>query len=526
MKGNKKMRLMKVACAVTAVSVLAGTMAGCKGKEKANSDEITLKYWCGISPYVMTSVNNYADTEFYKALKEKTGINIKFIHPATGSENEQFNVMLASGDYPDLIERDWSSYPGAEKKACDDGVLIDFTDDVEECMPNMLKYIKEKTPKAEKWITTNGRYYIVPSLADYTEYTSMTGPVIRNDLLKQVGLDVPTTIDEWEEMLKAFKAAGVKYPLCFTNSQLRSYYQLIGAYGVTRTFYQDNGKIKYGYVEPGMKEFIIRMKSWIDQGLVDPDIMTMDQTAFNGKVSSGNVGAWFGGMGAIKDVCNEIKQIKPDAEIIGAPYPTLKKGDECKIVYLARRDGFTFQRAVGITTANKYPKETMKWLDYAFSDEGHMLYNFGVEGKSYTMVDGKPKYTDLITKNPNGLTMTQALALWTRPDATGYVDVEYMNQVNDLPQQQAAAKMWSENANKYEQVPTWRSCYKLTVEEGNRISELNTQFSTYADEYFAKFLLGTEPISKFDEYAAKLKSMGVDEAIQIYQTAYDRVMKN
>lgn len=527
MKENQKKRFVRGSCVALALSILICCFTtGCKKKaEQTNSEDITLTFWCELSPYVMTSVSNYAETEFYKALKERTGVDVKFIHPAAGNVNEQFNVMLASGEYPDMIQRDWSSYPGGEAKACEDGILIDFTDDVKEYMPNMYKYMKKKTPNAERWVTTNGRYYIVPSLADYTEYTSTQGPVIRNDLLKQVGLDVPTTIDEWEVMLKAFKDAGVKYPLSFTDFQLKAYYPLIGAYGVTRTFLQDNGVMKYGYIEPGMKEFIIRMKSWIDQGLVDPDIMTMDMTTFNGKVSSGNVGAWFGGLGTISDVCKEIQQVKPDAEIIGAPYPTLEKGDECKIIYIDRRDGYTFQKAVGITTANKHPKETLKWLDYAFSDEGHMLYNFGVEGESYTMVDGKPKYTELITNNPNGLTMTQALALWTRPDATGYVDIEYMNQIYNMPQQQQAARMWSENANKYEHVPTWKGCLKFTAEEGERISELNTQYSTYAEEYFAKFLFGEEPISKFDEYAANLRKMGVDEVLKIYQNAYDRVMK-
>ena len=52
----------------------------------------------------------------------------------------------------------------------------------------------------------------------------------------------------------------------------------------------------------------------------------------------------------------------------------------------------------------------MKWIDYAYSNEGNLLYNFGVEGLTYNMVNGYPKYTDLIMKNPDGLPVATAMA--------------------------------------------------------------------------------------------------------------------
>ena len=53
-------------------------------------------------------------------------------------------------------------------------------------------------------------------------------------------------------------------------------------------------------------------------------------------------------------------------------------------------------------------------LDYAYSDEGHMFYNFGTEGVSYTMVDDYPTYTEEVTSNPDGLSMQDAMSKYCR----------------------------------------------------------------------------------------------------------------
>ena len=61
----------------------------------------------------------------------------------------------------------------------------------------------------------------------------------------------------------------------------------------------------------------------------------------------------------------------------------------------------------------------MKWLDYAFCKEGHMLFNFGVEGLTYKMVNGYPKYTELITDNPAGSGHDQAIGNYIQVELVG-----------------------------------------------------------------------------------------------------------
>ena len=59
---------------------------------------------------------------------ENTGVDITFLHPPTGGENEQFNLLVADGDLPDVMEYHWQNYPGGPEKAISDGVIVSLND--------------------------------------------------------------------------------------------------------------------------------------------------------------------------------------------------------------------------------------------------------------------------------------------------------------------------------------------------------------------------------------------------------------
>lgn len=514
---NKK----RIGIVFLVMTLLAGCLTGCAGKGNTTGDGETFSYFTFIGN-ASTLVTNLGDTEMYKELEKQTGVHINFEHPL---ESSAFNVMFASGEYPDMIEHDWSSYPGAEKKACEDGILIDLTDMMEEHAPNYLNFIKNEVPEALPWITTDGRFYTITNLASYDNYTSVGGLLIRKDLLDKYGLEVPKTILDWENVLSVFKANGVKYPVTMTTSNLISYAPFMGAYDVVLNYYQDEDVMKYGYVEPELKEFTELFSRWYKEGLVDPDIATHDNNTMKGKISNGEVGAWCGNLNDITKYTKILKEIDPAAEVVAAPYPVLEEGGINKIIFMDRVEGHTWANQVGITTACKNPEKALEWLDYAFTPEGHMLFNFGIEGKSYEIVDGKPQYTELVTNNPDGLDFQTAVAMYARPNSPGYIDEAYMDQLYKEPRQAEAAKMWSKNANAYEQAVVWRSRYKFSTEESEKINSITLNYADYAKENFFKFITGIKPMSEYDAYVAELNKMGVPDVVKIYQTAYDRSIK-
>ena len=62
----------------------------------------------------------------------------------------------------------------------------------------------------------------------------------------------------------------------------------------------------------------------------------------------------------------------------------------------------------------------------------------------------------------------------------------------------------------------------MTTEENAECSEIMTEIETYVNEYFNKTIIGKSSIDEFDSFVEKLKSMGIERALEIRQAAYDR----
>ena len=104
----KKFRLTSLIC--VGILCVAVCFAGCSDKAAvSDGDANTFTYWTSLPASLATHVQSYNEVAMYQYLEEKTGVHIEFIHPAAGQENEQFNLLLASRDFPDMIEHSWVS---------------------------------------------------------------------------------------------------------------------------------------------------------------------------------------------------------------------------------------------------------------------------------------------------------------------------------------------------------------------------------------------------------------------------------
>lgn len=151
-----------------------------------------------------------------------------------------------------------------------------------------------------------------------------------------------------------------------------------------------------------------------------------------------------------------------------------------------------------------------------------MLANFGIEGVSYTMVDGYPTYTSLIQDNPNGLTISQAMAQYMRANVNGpfIQDPRYLEQYYAIPELSQAINLWAEtDFGKYMLPPV-----SATSEEASELAFIMNNVSTYSDEMESKFITGALPMSEFDTYVKQLKKFGIERAVEIKQASYDRYM--
>ncbi|UUZ82242.1 extracellular solute-binding protein [Paenibacillus sp. P26] len=166
----------------------------------------TLSYW-GELPGNLTGVKSqHGDVPFFQEWQKQTGVKLKFTTAPTNQGKEALNVMLASGDLPDMIEYDFlGAFPGGPEKAIKDGYILKLNDVIDKYAPNLKKYLKEH-PEIDKMVKTdNGGYYAFPFLRGDPALQVYQGPIIRKDWLDELGLPIPETIDDWYTTLKAFK---------------------------------------------------------------------------------------------------------------------------------------------------------------------------------------------------------------------------------------------------------------------------------------------------------------------------------
>ena len=126
------------------------------------------------------------------------------------------------------------------------------------------------------------------------------------------------------------------------------------------------------------------MHQWYEEGLLDPDMFSSGEDQTNTKLASGKIGATIAWAGGTLQTVNTLAQGEnPDFDLTAAKWPVLNKGDTAMNMASAILQFYDGGIAIGGTC--KDPVTAAKLLDYGYSKEGYLMFNFGEEGVSYTM---------------------------------------------------------------------------------------------------------------------------------------------
>ncbi len=466
---------------------------------------------------VTTNVKSLADTPFIKALEEATGVTLEIQHPA-GADG--FNLLFASGELPDIISYNFlKKYSGGAPKAIRDGIIYPINDLIEENAPDLKAVLDSNELYYKSTVTAEGNIIGFPFIRSDKSLQVSVGMIMRQDWLEDLNLDVPKTPDQLYDVLKAFQEKeGATYPICLRVSSALSCGELTSPFGLpTTTFYKKDGTVHYGAAEESYKEVLVYLHKLFAEGLLDPNFATIDGTTISANFMNGVSGLTRGSLGSgIGNFLQTMSEQDPNFDVIGIQ--SLVANDDDVPMY-SYYDNPVLGTMTVITPGCKNKEVAAQFLNYNYTEEGKMLFNFGIEGESYTIVDGKPTYTELITNNPNGWTMQQALAQYTRAwSADAFVqDKRFGEQYFARPQQQDALSKWLDtDVADYFMPP-------VTIAEADltEYSKLYGDISTYVDEMQVKFITGVEPLDNFDTYLATLEQMGVKRVIELQQAALD-----
>ncbi|WP_405130949.1 ABC transporter substrate-binding protein [Paenibacillus sp. FSL H8-0317] len=493
------------------------------------SEPFTIDYWRANDAKLTASLNNFGDMAAYKEKEKLTGIQVKFTHPPLGQQRDQFNLLISTKELPDVIYYNWADAVGGPEKMIKDGRIIRLNELIDNYAPN-LKRIIESDPDVKKQIALDdGTIYMFPLLKlDALKLNATSGLIMRQDWLDALNLKVPTNIDEWYTVLKAFKEQdpngnGKPDELPFTGNwgpgNLTKLHDFAAAFGVIGGFQMNGDKVEFGPIQPGYRDFLETMAKWYKEGLIDPEIMTNDGKAFDYKVTSNLAGAYQGGVfSGMGKYFNLMRDTDPNFNVTGVPWPVSPDGTSYATFNLENKV-LSYGEAITASADEDKLKYIVQWMDYNYSDEGSDLFNFGIENDSYVRDGEGVKFTDTIINNPNGLTYDQALASYALSIMDGPInqDSRYLDALLFDDGQRAANAEWMKASSALTLPPI-----RLSTDEVTTSTSIMSQVNTYLNETMTAIISGQKPITEFDKMAETIKSMDIDRAIEVHQAAYDR----
>ncbi len=460
-----------------------------------------------------------------QALEARIGIDMEMVHVET---KQAMNLLLASGDLPDAIGYNFQlNYIGGEAKAIEDGLLFPMSEEfVQQYAPDYWNVISSDPNILKQVKTPNGDIYGFAFILGDELLKGGYGLIVRDDWIEELGIETPETADEYYAMLKAFKEKkGVDIPLCINIDFLKDQLNrgiITSPFGlVTMDTYVDNGKVEIGYSKEEFKDVLRWLNKLYAEGLLDPNFATVDKETITANMLTGKSGASSGTCGSILGTWLTTNKDVPNYSLAGIKNLVEKRGDT---PMYGHYNTDVVGGVTAISSLAENPEEVAKFFNYGYSEEGHMLYNFGIEGVSYEMQDGKPLYTDLVLDNPDGLTLKQALSEYQLASGNGpfVQDKDYLLQYYKEDAQKEALSNWAVNNAKKYKLP------RITInsESTGEYSNITSEIQTYRDEMIIKFIRGEESLDNFEQYLQALDSMGIERLKEIIQVEVDNYYAN
>lgn len=297
--------------ALTLITVmLLSCFAGCDSGKKPSrpNGPVTLDIVVNRHPEALTSADEIWYFKYMEYWFEQQGYDVT-INVQDSNSKSQVNLMLDSNSMPDIVWGHSMSNAEVVRYGVEEGMLLDWTPYLtEELMPNLLAQY-EKNPSMHAAETApDGGIYGLPYITPYP-YSTIPGMVnrmfVRQSWLQEVDLDMPTTEQEFLDMLRAFKSVqrpGKRtYPIISDDGFLEKYlWTCLGYYGTDGTRFGTEFMIKDGQVElPAYTEdyrhFVTLMHTMYSEGLLPNDYFTMMDGQAEARINDGSTGVhgWF-----------------------------------------------------------------------------------------------------------------------------------------------------------------------------------------------------------------------------------------
>lgn len=490
----------------------------------------------------LASIENMETNLFTKHLEEKTNVHIQWDLVPNDALNERKQLMLASGDYPEVILHG-DLTKEEQMKYGQQGVFIPLNDLIEKYAPNVKKAMAEIPYLKGAMTAPDGNIYAIPQVNECFHCTYAQKYWINKKWLDDLGLQMPTTTDELYTVLKAFKEKdpnhnGQADEIPLTGATYENMWMgNIDGYLMNAFIYNDSdsflivrdGKVDLAANKPEWKQGLEYIRKLYKEGLIDPASFTQNADAI--------------AQLANKEPDNVMGSIT--TALISYAYPVDDKHPRHKdFVTVPPVKGPNGYQAAGyfagvsksqFAITNKASEEqqiaAMKMVDYLYTEEAILLEEKGPEGGGWRKAkDGEKdfhgnqaKYAVIV--NPNAESKPTHNDGWEQigPSVrTAAYRESWATPQDPLAEGAYETRLWQES-KKYEPFATkeaYPSSVFMNAEDADDAAQLKTTIKDYIKQNMAQFITGNKDIEKdWDAYVQGFEGLQLQRYIEIYQKA-------
>lgn len=543
--------MKKLTCLLLCLMMLTTVFAAHGEATVDYTEHETFSYWLYATP--TDYYFDYSDNPVTQYLNHKFNVTLAFEQPAAGTESDSLSLMFGTGEYTDAI--DLAYYTGSISELYEDGVIIDIAEYLD-YMPNFKGRLEADENLRRMSYTDEGQILNLRIFSAEDELR-WGGLVYRRDILDTMtggyisfpsGNDEPTTIEDWDYMLpllKAyFEAAGMTdyAALILPYNGLFAMGELATGFGVNTSYYLDGNTVKFGPMEDGFYNYLLKMKEWYEAGYIYADFASRTNDLFylpnTNLTYGGAAGAWYGLSSQVGDTMSMPEyELYYDVKAVSSPVDTANGIEEAfPFSWLPYYDAGTV--GVAITSACENIPKLLSVLDFMYSDEGGMMRQNGLTAEQAAEA-GIELYETMI---PDGVYWMENGTFTYNPELTaggGVIDAEpflgvrypaysintYMKQTV-REEEKEADTVWSRYKDSESGIDRLASALTRPAVEDLTYTDNNVALTDYINTMVPKFIMGTEVLDEdsWGAFVTQLKAYGIEENLAIQQAAYDRYL--
>lgn len=489
--------------------------------------DITLKIMVVNGP-MYANMNSLRDVYFTQAYEKMTGVKIEWIEVSSDAFADQLALKLTTNDLPDIILKGGISN-SVQLKYGDQDYFLDLMqgDRLKTFAPNYWALCQEYPEILSASMMPDGQVYSMGMIRNSTGSTIASKLFFNKEWLAAVGKDVPTTADEFYNVLKAFKEEdpnGNGRPdemgLYIKPDHLQ--FVTFGMFGIgnrgrNNGFIdcdEETGKVRYFATTDSFRAWVEWATKLYKEGLLHKEYFDFTESNLGNYVNNNVCGAF-----AYTNLCMLGQETQQKFTYLDGAM-TGPQGD--KDYYGVNSIGTT--GSFVITTACQYPEVALRWADYFFCDEGSLFFYYGDEGVTYdALEDGTYQFNDTVLADfYAGTNSYDGCAVYV--SLYGYGNTPTMTKVpfNSADDNKGIA-LEAANALIEDCAIAWPA-FTFTKKEQRIIEDSKNDIDKYVASMRDAWIMGTNELNDetWEQFINTIKRMGIDDVLEVYEAALDR----